>query len=241
MRNIGLICAVHDPKGNHVKDVEGLYEKIKGIYSDFYITLSEETSSDLYRKLKEYNFNVRVIPKMGAAHARRQGLRFALEGDNEHFHYCDFDRLVTWVTEDFKELNSIAEEIENKDYLIIGRTEKAFMSHPKSWIETENITNKIFSLEFGMDADITAGSCGFSRRCGELILKNSKEKMTDAEWPMIAFRIGKMSVGYKAVNGLKFVNEINGYNKVKEEAAELFGRLRLAYIISESAMVTGKK
>lgn len=241
MRNIGLICTVHDPKGKQVKNVEGLYEKIKDIYRDFYITLSEETSSDLYRKLKENNFNIRVIPKMGAAHARRQVLRFGLEGDNEYFHYCDFDRFLTWANEHLDELDSVAGEVVNKDYLVIGRSEKAFNSHPKEWKETEMITNKIFSLELGIDADVTAGSCGFSRKCGELILKNSKEKMTDAEWPMIAYRMGNMNVGYKAYDGLKFVDEINGYDKIKEEANELFARLRLAYIISETAMSTGKK
>lgn len=69
---------------------------------------------------------------------------------------------------------------------------------------------------------------------------NSKDKMTDAEWQMIVHRIGKMKVDYKAVEGLEYIEDVNGYRKQRDESEKWFGRVKLCYIISESAINTGK-
>jgi hypothetical protein len=96
-------------------------------------------------------------------------------------------------------------------------------------------------LELGQEADVTAGSSGFSRQSAQLISDNSKDKMTDAEWPMIVYRIGKMKVGYKAVEGLEYREYVNGYTRQVDDSEKWFGRVRLCYIISESAINTGKE
>lgn len=93
----------------------------------------------------------------------------------------------------------------------------------------------------GQETDITAGSCGFSRQSAQLILDNSKDKMTDSEWAMIVHRIGKMKVGYKAVEGLEYREEVNGYAREINGSEKWFGRVKLCYIISESAINTGKE
>jgi hypothetical protein len=97
-----------------------------------------------------------------------------------------------------------------------------FNTHPIEWVETEKITNKIFSLELGQEADVTAGSSGFSRQSAQLISDNSKDKMTDAEWAMIVYRIGKMKVGYKAVEGLEYREDVREFQKNNKPASGLF-------------------
>jgi hypothetical protein len=240
MNNSGLICVTHDPNGKNISLVRKLSHKLNHIYSDLYITVSEVTDKDLIDELERNRFNVRVIPKKGAAHARREVLKFGLQGSNQHFHYCDFDRLLTWTDKYDYELKDIVDEIPRHDYLILGRTERAFNTHPIEWIETEKVTNRIFSLELGQEADVTAGSCGFSRQCAQLISKNSKDKMTDAEWPMIVHRIGNQKVGYRAVEGLEYTEDINGITRQISESEKWFGRVKLCFIISESAINTGK-
>lgn len=241
MNNIGLICVTHDPVGKNTNLINKLGSSLNEIYQDIYITVSEETNKDLIDKLEENGFKIKVIPKKGAAHARREVLKFGLTGSNQYFHYCDFDRLLTWADRYGNELKSIVAEIPNSDYLILGRTERAFNTHPIEWVETEKITNKIFSLELGLEADITAGSCGFSRQSAQVIANNSKDKMTDAEWAMIVHRIGKMKVDYKAVEGLEYREEVNGYTRQITDSEKWFGRVKLCYIISESAINTGKE
>lgn len=64
--------------------------------------------------------------------------------------------------------------------------------------------------------------------------------MTDAEWPMIIHRIARLKVDYIAVEGLEYHDETNGYSRTLTDTDKWFARLRLAYVISESAINTGK-
>lgn len=115
MNNTGLICVTHDPNGKNISLVRKLSQKLNHIYSDLYITVSEVTDKDLIDELERNRFNVRVIPKKGAAHARREVLKFGLHGSNQHFHYCDFDRLLTWTDKYDYELKDIVDEIPRYD------------------------------------------------------------------------------------------------------------------------------
>ncbi|WP_055665216.1 hypothetical protein [Desnuesiella massiliensis] len=241
MTNVALLCATHDPSGKNINLITELAPTLNTIYTKLFITVSEETNKELVNILEENSFNIRVIPKNGAAQARREVIKFGLEHKEQYFHYCDFDRLLTWSNRYAYELRKMVSEIPKHDYLIFGRTERAFNTHPIQWIETEKITNRIFSLELGKEADVTAGSCGFSRKSTELISLYSKDKMTDAEWPMIVKRIGKLEVSYKSVEGLEYQEDINGYSRQVNAAEEWFGRVRLCYIISESAINAGKE
>jgi len=241
MRNVALIAVTHDPSGKNLDLIRKHSLLINEVYKNIFITVSEETNKEIIDELQRHKFNVKIIPKKGASHARREVLKFGLSGSNEYFHYCDLDRLLTWADRYGDELKNIVNKLNYYDYLILGRTERAFNTHPIEWIETEKITNKIFSLELGQTADVTAGSCGFSRRSAELISLHSKDKMTDAEWPMIIQRIGKRSVGYESVEGLEYREDINGYAIQMDESDKWFGRVKLCYIISESAINTGKE
>ncbi len=244
MENIALICVTHDPSGNNIDLLKKHAPLFSKLYRDCYICVSDETDLALIAELESSEFHIQIIKKSGVANARRAVVEFGMSGHNEIFHYCDFDRLLTWFENNEAnseaELEKMLETANQYDYLIIGRTEKAFRTHPKEWVETETISNKIFSLELGKEADVTAGSCMFSRKCAELIILHSKDMMTDAEWPMIVHRIGKNSIDYLAVEGLEYQEKINGYANHMDESDKWFGRVRLCYLISESAMNTGK-
>ena len=240
MKNTALLCVTHDPSGKNISFISKHACALRQIYSEMFITVSEETDKNLVNELEKSKFKIRSIPKKGAAHARRQVLELGLNGTSAYFHYCDFDRLLTWIDKCSDELKTIADEIPKYDYLILGRTERTLRTHPVEWIDTERITNRIFSIELGKEVGVTAGSCGFSRQSAELILENSKDEMTDAEWPMIVYRIGNREVNYKAVEGLEYRSDINGVTRQVDESEKWFARLKLSYIISESARNTGK-
>ncbi|QFG00630.1 hypothetical protein PB01_18550 [Psychrobacillus glaciei] len=235
-----LVTVTHDPEGRNIKIFKELQYTLEAIYSKLFITISEESSLDLIKEIEKSKFKYKIIPKNGAAYARREALKFALTGESQHYHYCDFDRLLTWGKNYITELKEVVEDIPNHDYLIIGRTERAMNTHPIEWIETEKITNRIFSIELGKDADVTAGSCAFSRISADFINQYSKEKMTDAEWAMIALRIAKRQVAYCAVEGLEYQEEINGLNRNVSESERWYSRLNLSLIISQTAMKVGK-
>lgn len=240
MPNIALLTVAHDPKGRYISLFYELQKEIENLYSELFITVSDESSIELIKELEKSIFNVKVIPKKGAAYARREVLKFGLNGRSDFYHYCDFDRLLTWCKNHMNELKKIISEIPNYDYFILGRTERAMGTHPIEWIETENITNKICSLELGQNVDITAGSCSFSNRCAEYISQYSKERMTDAEWAMIAHRIAKLNVDYTSVEGLEYHEETNGISKKISDAEKWLSRLQLSLIISDTAIRVGK-
>ncbi|QSO52859.1 hypothetical protein JZ785_02715 [Alicyclobacillus curvatus] len=213
---------------------------LRSVYSAMYIAVSDETAKDVRIEVERGGFATRMVPKAGAANARRDALRFAGTTSFEYFHYCDLDRMLTWALNYPDELRQIKDEIIKHDYTVLGRTERAFHTHPESWVKTETITNHICSLELGFDVDITAGSCGFSSKSLHLILQHSESTMTDAEWAMIVRRIGKGSVGYRRVEGLEYVEDINGRPlSTQLDANSWLGRLRLSYLISEPAISTG--
>ncbi|WP_059172394.1 hypothetical protein [Bacillus sp. FJAT-27445] len=240
MAKIALITVVHDPSGKNIKLFKQLQNDLEGIYTELFIAISDQSSAELIHEMENSRFNVKVIPKKGAAEARREAVRFGLTGDCGHFHYCDFDRLLTWGRNHMDELNHIVHEIPKHGYLILGRTERALETHPVEWKETERITNKIVSLELGQEVDITAGSCAFSRKNAEYIQEYSNGKMTDAEWVMIAYRIGKSNIDYRPVEGLEYYEDTNGISRKISDAEKWLGRLELSYVISETAVRTGK-
>lgn len=240
MGKLALFTVTHDPTGRNIPLFIELQKKLEALYYELFITVSEESSVDLIKVLENSNFKVKIIPKKGAAHARREALKFGLTGQSDYFHYCDFDRLLTWGKNHLDELKNLAFNIPSHDYLILGRTERAMLTHPIEWIETERITNKICSLELGKDVDITAGSCSFSRKCAEYIIQYSKERMTDAEWAMIAFRIAKLNIDYASVEGLEYHEETNGILSDISNSEKWLSRLNLSLIISETAVKVGK-
>jgi hypothetical protein len=240
MSKIALLTVTHDPKGKNIKLFKEIQKDIESIYGELFITISDQSSLELIKEMEKSKFNVKVISKRGAAEARREVVNFGLSGNSQYYHYCDFDRLLTWGKNYLNELKTILTKVSNHNYLILGRTERAFNTHPEAWIETEKITNKICSLELNKEVDITAGSCSFSRECAEYINKYSKDKMTDSEWVMIIHRIAKLGVDYCVVEGLEYQEETNGVGTSVSEAEEWLVRLKLCYIISESALKTGK-
>lgn len=241
MSQVALITATHDPTGKNIDLFNQLLSHLQEIYGELFITISNESSQKLIDVVKQSSFQVKIIPKEGAAQARREVVKFGLTGKSEYFHYCDFDRLLTWSKHHLDELKEIVSDIPNHDYLILGRTKRAMETHPLEWIETEKITNTICSLELGKNVDITAGSCAFSEKSAEFINRYSKEKMTDAEWAMIAHRLAEVEVDFCPVEGLEYDEQINGIERKLPESEKWLSRLKLSLIISESAIKTGKE
>ena len=161
MSQVALLTVTHDLEGKNLELFKQVQKGLEDIYGELFIAISDLSSTELVKEMERSRFKVKIIPKEGAAQARREVVKFGLTGQSQHFHYCDFDRLLIWSKNHLDELKNIVPVMPNHDYLILGRTERAMNTHPMEWIETEKITNKICSLELGKEVDITAGSCSF--------------------------------------------------------------------------------
>lgn len=238
-RDVALITIIHDKEGLLYEMLNKVVHLFKNYYEYRYAAVSDQTSFNVVSMLKDNGFRVFLIEKNGAGHARRKIVQLMRDYPHEYYHYCDLDRLVTWMLEYPSELTLIQREIPKYDYLILGRTKRAFCSHPKAWIETESIVNKVFTLEFDSnnsndDIDITAGSCGMSRKALLAIADQSTMKMTDAEWPLIIKNMfGRREVGCLNVDGLLYLSH-NQSNVKDDKLLEWTSRLRLAHTICQS-------
>ncbi|HFI0107038.1 TPA: hypothetical protein ACGORX_001387 [Streptococcus suis] len=234
-----FITTIHDVEGNLLEFLDSTYLALSSIFNEIYVTVSNRTCPTVIQKCLELFNNVKIIPKKGAADARRQVLKLALDDENRNgngfIFYCDFDRVVTWIKTDINSLQELARResyFSNiYDYIVIGRTLEAFNSHPNSWKETEKITNLIASLIFHIeDLDITAGAAMLSYKYANIIALYSKHSHTDCEWPFIVRNhLGK--IGSFKTSGLQF-EKINEARKTTLQA-EYYGRLKLScYILS---------
>lgn len=229
-----LITTIHDVEGNLLEFLDATSLTLVSIFDEVYLTLSDRTCPRVIKKCQELFQNVKIIPKKGAADARRQVLKFALDDENsneyEFIFYCDFDRVVTWIKTDLNSLQELTgkdnELSSTYDYMVIGRTLEAFDSHPNSWKDTEKMTNLIASLHFHIeDLDITAGAAMFSFEYAKIIALHSKHSHTDCEWPFIV-RKHSGKIGSFKTSGLRF-EKINEARKSTLQS-EYYSRLRLS-------------
>ncbi len=124
-----------------------------------------------------------------------------------HLHFCDWDRVIHWAEFYPDELREVVDAIPRHDLLILGRTARAFASHPRVQRDTEAIINHAFGLAFGQELDVTAASRGFSRRAVDLLLALEVPEPSsgnDCAWPLYLARVPGLVVGYAATEGLEW-------------------------------------
>lgn len=203
---VTLVSTLHDPAGRMVEATNRLFACLSDLYEAVVVVPTSDTSPRLLEALQ--GALVRPLAESNGCIGvgRRHALRLGLESGAGHLHYCDFDRVLHWIGRYPEELASALEQIRRHDYLILGRTPRAFATHPRVQRDTESITNHAFSLWFGEQVDVSAGSCGVSRQAAELILHRSTAptNATDAEWPAIVRLSRDGSVGYLETEGLEF-------------------------------------
>ncbi|MFO1445344.1 hypothetical protein KDN24_19510 [Bacillus sp. Bva_UNVM-123] len=63
MAKLALITVTHDPIGKNMKLFQALQKEIEDIYSEIFITVSDETSMELIKEIEKSKFHMKVIPK----------------------------------------------------------------------------------------------------------------------------------------------------------------------------------
>jgi hypothetical protein len=148
--------------------------------------------------------DIRVVVNDDWSWGRYMAIKLSLETSAGHIQYADMDRLLRWVETNPDEWRETIHEVINCDCLIIGRTEEAYHTHPRSLRETEAISNQVVSYFLGRTMDVSAGSKGFSRSASQYIIDHCSPGHalgTDAEWPIILSRAG-FNINYTTVDGL---------------------------------------
>ena len=246
--DVGLVYTVHDPEFRIGRVLKSLLPGLGLPYRSVCGTASPETADATVRLLEKLGPVRRDTANRAIGVARRQALKLALEGPAGHFHYCDLDRLLHWWRTYPAELGRTVGLIPGRDYLIIGRTERAFGTHPECQRLTEGITNRVGTAVLGRfcpaarDWDFAAGSAGLSREVAAYLVGRSRAESnaTDLEWPVLAAAAG-FRVEFIAVEGLEFetadyypeevaaLGSVGAWVEARNTLAEWVARTRLTY------------
>jgi hypothetical protein len=221
---------------------------------------SASTHATILDLLRDHGVSVRVDDKRSAGideigQVRRRALRAGLEAGRALLQMCDFDRALHWVAHYPGELDAVIAEIAEYDLLVLGRTERAWATHPPYQAKTEPLFNKVFALTTGLAWDVGAGSRGFSRRGAEKLLELSREPTVgiDAEWPLLLLGQEGFSVGFRACEGLEFetadrfaaeIEAAGGYAaweaEMSADPVRWVFRMRLGLLIAEAVVRYGR-
>lgn len=224
MSGITLVCLTRDPEANLEPSIVKLQHKLSEIYNDRIVIASRDTAPKIKRALTESGWTVIDQSEEGIGEARRDALRITQQENYTHIHLCDLDRALHWVSTYPDEMKRIHNEIPNHDFLILGRTHRAFETHPKPQRLTENLTNQFFQNLTGQYIDVNAASRGISSKAADTILNHSKAISfeTDVEWPLIIKHKSHLRLSYLEVDGLEFEThlkhqkEIEAFNGIEQ-------------------------
>jgi len=224
-----ILTATWNPRGEAQRLIR-LLPRLQQVYDQIVVVIPPEAviggeASRQALHLQHYpGLDIQQSAQWGAG--RYLALQRAVERSADAIQYADLDRLLRWVETREDEWRAIASRIPGVDCLVIGRSPRAYATHPQAIVATEAISNHVVSSFLGSSMDVSAGSKGFSRRAAECILANTRPQPalgTDAEWPLVLHKSG-FWVEYTEADGLDWESA----DQYQEKAADASDQRRAA-------------
>jgi len=217
MNPVALALIYHDPKGRLFDQWRRLLPALKNIFAGIAVRGSATAYQPALAYLAKHDVVVYQEPG-GSANSqphigkgRRKALELALTLDQPVLLYCDGDRMLHWVEQYEAELTAVARRLSAPqsaaDFTVLGRTPRAFATHPHSQQDTEALVNQLYQRLSGREWDMLAAARGLSRRAAEFIVAHSQddEISTDVSWPLLLARHHPAwTQSYVATEGMEF-------------------------------------
>jgi hypothetical protein len=232
IKTIILASTLHDPESKFMKLMDPFLPVIEPLFKERVICCTPSTQKKVLNSLKAKGFRVVVGNSMDQVGnyklAIQTSLKDVTDSKTQKIFYIDFDRLIHWIETYPEELSDVINNNIDVDYLHIGRTSRAFETHPPTQKETEGIINEIASkiLSFKKKKDIISVCFLISKDLGAQIIKMKNSTVTGfySSWPLIFWNLAE-SKRYIEVEGLEwetpdqFRDEINkiGFDKWLEK------------------------
>ncbi|MFX1393958.1 MAG: hypothetical protein ACFFAH_10325 [Promethearchaeota archaeon] len=220
-----LLCStLHDPEFRLKNLLNNVVSKINKSFLKTVICLTPNTPNEAYKFLSRNGFEVIFEPSMRNVDTYRKAIKETLNKmENpqiEKIFYIDFDRLIHWIDAYPNEFIDLINKSVNVDYLHIGRTSRAFETHPLTQQKTEFIVNEIGSkvLGFSKTIDIISVCFIFTKELGEKLMEVKNETATGfyCTWPLLFWNWATKKQ-YIEVEGLEWETP----DRFKAEIADL--------------------
>lgn len=208
--NTVLSLIFHDPEGRLYDQAVRALPVLTKAFSTIAVFAGPQTPEPLLQLFSGAGALVRQVllaeswSKIGQA--RRAVLELGLQTDCPFLLYCDGDRALHWAETYPKELAATALLVQQYDFAAIGRTPRAYATHPRTQRDTEVVFNRLFQAASGLPWDVGAGARGLSRRAAKAILAGcpDEELSVDVSWPLFLRQAGGFSLGYMETEGMEF-------------------------------------
>ncbi|MCB0061886.1 MAG: hypothetical protein KDE19_07220 [Caldilineaceae bacterium] len=213
MAQVTLATTYHDPQGSLLTQLRAQLPHLQTLFAAITVNASPELHPPTLELLRNAGVDVvqapRTIPVDGVpqlGQVRREVVAQALQQNTPHIFYCDGDRVLHWVERYPAELAAILHKIAEQDFTILGRTPRAFASHPAVQRETERIINHVYAKLSGHAWDITAAARGFSRAAAQAIVDGCPDDSigVDASWPLFLQQLDGYTLDAIETEGLEF-------------------------------------
>lgn len=209
---VALAVLYHDPPGTLYDQIERVLPVLNDTFAGIAVQASHGANARSLALFAAANALVEqrssveesAGPKYGKF--RRQALALALKFDAPFLMYCDGDRVLHWADRYPNELPRLVACLPENDFTIIGRTPRAFETHPGYQRDTEGIINRVYAAISGFPWDVTAAARGLSRQAAAAILAGCPDDdiTNDVSWPLFLQSATDLTLGYTAVEGLEF-------------------------------------
>jgi hypothetical protein len=204
-----LVSTLHDPMGLYLQAIRERGHMLAW-YPGVYVSATDSTDPRVIEALRTLGAVVRLRPERDPGAARLESLKLGMVDGHRRYLYCDFDRWLHWMGYDPIEARAAPVYAANRPgrpwFVCIGRTVRAFKTHPEVQQLAERATSRALELVIGRKVDATAGSSWMSREAAEIIAKYSTEPTmgTDLEWPALVWRHDPTKLEMTRAHGLEF-------------------------------------
>ncbi len=210
MTEVALALIHYDPNGALFDQAARVLPQLQHAFADIAVFANAATASQSVEYLRQHG--VRVVAEatqVGLNYLgwiRRSAVQLALHGPCPYIFYCDFDRVLHWMEFHPQELTDVAQRLTHADFTVLGRTPRAFATHPRIQRDTEAIINHVFERVSGRAWDTGAGARGLSRRAAVAIVAGCLDDQisNDVSWPLCLQQRGGFTFGYIETEGLEF-------------------------------------
>ena len=187
------MATLHDPRGAALTLLEReAVSTALGAYPLVVVAATAATDTRVTTQLER--LGARVVPGGQAGEGRRAALT-AAGRDRPACFSCDFDRWLHWAWFWPDELAALPARVARLGsgrriapwYVCLGRTARAFATHPAAQRLPETATNRALSAAAGRPLDAAAGAAWLTPEAAKVILAGSREPSaaTDLEWPAL--------------------------------------------------------
>lgn len=213
MHSITLATTHHDPQGRLYGQLRRLLPGLTRHFAALVVnagpdvhppTLTLLQAAGARVDLEERTFAADGVPLLGVT--RRTVVQSALRCDTPLILYCDCDRVLHWLDRYPDELAALLPRLAEVDFTVLGRTPRAFASHPRIQTQTEQIINELYVTLSGRTWDVTAAARGLSRAAAQALVAHSTDDTlgVDATWPLLIQHRGGFTMTEIKTEGLEF-------------------------------------